>query len=47
MYINHWAISDYRKLVLLNKDSNKPKRSAFKCPTLHIPNVIATRSRII
>ena len=24
------------KIVLLNKDRDKPKISAFKCPTLHI-----------
>ena len=35
MCINHWAIGDCIKLVLLNKDSDKPKRSAYKCPTLH------------
>ena len=27
------------KLVLLNKDRDKPKRGSFKRPTLHIPNV--------
>jgi hypothetical protein len=27
------------KLVHINKNSDKPKRSAFKCPTLHIQYV--------
>jgi len=34
------------KLVLLNKDRDKPKKSAFKCPTFHIQTVRLSKINI-